>query len=145
MDLASEFAIPDAVPADPLLRNRLNQVRAPALRILAASLLMALLALGPAAGMAAADSWSFAVLGDQQSLSSTGVNTPITTAMALQIATQNPAFILCGGDNILGVALPGLSLAQQYTNWKTAMAPSSASGATAASKPPDVCGSKRSA
>ncbi|MGB8993207.1 MAG: autotransporter domain-containing protein [Desulfobaccales bacterium] len=42
--------------------------------------------------------------------------------MAAQIATQNPAFVLCGGDNFLGVAIPGgPSLAQQYTNWKSAM------------------------
>ena len=43
--------------------------------------------------------------------------------MAAQIATQNPAFVLVGGDNISGDPIPGSSLAQQYASWKTAMAP----------------------
>ena len=44
--------------------------------------------------------------------------------MAQQVASQNPAFVLAGGDQIRGIVDQTCDpLAEQYTHWKTAMAP----------------------
>jgi outer membrane autotransporter protein len=87
-------------------------------------LLLSLVAWGAVVELAAAASWSFAVLGDQRDAASYGINQPIVEAMAQQIASQNPAFVLAGGDQIRGmvdqICKP---LPEQYTHWKDAMAP----------------------
>jgi outer membrane autotransporter protein len=94
------------------------------LRKLAVSLLLALLALGAMVKFGAAASWSFVFMGDQRDKGSYGINQPIVTAMANQCASINPAFVLCGGDEIHGIDRAGqASLEDQYTHWKAAMAP----------------------
>jgi outer membrane autotransporter protein len=99
-------------------------LKPPSLGILAAGLLMALLGLGLTAEVGAAESWSFAVLGDQRDAASYGINQPIVDAMAQQVASQNPAFVLAGGDQIRGIVDSICKpLPEQYTHWKTAMAP----------------------
>ncbi len=85
---------------------------------------MALLSLGAIAELGEAASWSFAVLGDQRDDGSYGINQPIVAAMAAQIATQSPAFVLCAGDQIHGInSEGGIALKDQYTHWKDAMDP----------------------
>jgi len=87
-------------------------------------LLLSLVAWGAVVELAAAASWSFAVLGDQRDKGSYGINKPIVEAMATQIKSQNPAFVLAGGDQIRGIVDQTCDpLAEQYTHWKTAMAP----------------------
>jgi outer membrane autotransporter protein len=91
---------------------------------LAVSLLIALLALGATVEFGAAASWSFAVLGDQRDEGSYGINKDIVEKMAAEIASKNPAFVLCGGDQIHGVDRHGqATLPDQYSHWKAAMAP----------------------
>jgi len=93
-------------------------------RTLSAILLTALLGWGAYPNIVKAASWSFAVLGDQRDVGSYGINQPIVTAMAAQIASQTPAFVLAGGDQIRGMVDSTCDpLAEQYTHWKTAMAP----------------------
>jgi hypothetical protein len=71
-----------------------------------------------------ADFWSFAVLGDQRDEGSYGINQPIVAAMAAQIATQSPVFVLCAGDQIHGIDRAGQApWSDQYDHWKDAMAP----------------------
>ncbi len=95
------------------------------LRSLFAILLLVLLSWWAYPLTVKADPWSFAVLGDQRDDGHTGVNQPIVSAMAAQIATQNPAFVLGGGDQIHGVinTANDAALPTQYANWKAAMAP----------------------
>ena len=64
---------------------------------------MALLGWGAYPHTVKAQSWTFAVLGDQRDASSYGINQTIVEAMAAQIASQNPAFVLAGGDQIRGM------------------------------------------
>ncbi|PIU53040.1 MAG: hypothetical protein COS90_08375 [Deltaproteobacteria bacterium CG07_land_8_20_14_0_80_60_11] len=93
-------------------------------RVLAIILLLVLLNWGTYPNTLKADSWSFAVLGDQRDAGSYGINKPIVEAMAQQVASQNPAFVLAGGDQIRGIVDQTCDpLAEQYTHWKTAMAP----------------------
>ena len=72
-------------------------------RTLGAILLTALLGWGAYPNTVKAASWSFAVLGDQRDLGSYGINKDIVEKMAAQIASQSPAFVLCGGDQIHGI------------------------------------------
>ena len=91
---------------------------------LSAIVLMVLIAWGGYPPSVEATSWSFAVMGDQRDLGSYGINQPIVAAMAAQIASQNPAFVLCAGDQIHGIDREGQApLPDQYTHWKAAMAP----------------------
>ena len=82
--------------------------------------------MGATVQLAAADSLTFAVLGDQRGAGSDSINTDIIQKMAAQIAGQNPAFVLCGGDQIHGIVPEDGSLTPlpfQYAQWKLAMAP----------------------
>lgn len=92
---------------------------------LSAILLTALLGWGAYPNTVKAAPWSFAVMGDQRGDHNTSINQPIVAAMAAQIASQSPAFVLCGGDQIHGI-VPNecnIPLPTQYTEWKAAMAP----------------------
>ena len=99
--------------------------RAHPLRTLASVFLIALLSWCPSPQVATAASWSFAVMGDQRGDGNTSINTDIIQKMSAQIASQNPAFVLCGGDQIHGI-VPGecnIPLPDQYSEWKAAMGP----------------------
>ena len=65
-------------------------------RTLGAILLTALLAWGAYPHTIKAASWSFVYMGDQRDEGSYGINQPIVAAMAKQIASLNPAFVLQG-------------------------------------------------
>jgi outer membrane autotransporter protein len=65
-------------------------------------------------------------MGDQRDTGSYGVNKPIVEAMAQQVASpsQNPVFVLCGGDQIRGMVDQTCDpLPDQYNHWKAAMGP----------------------
>jgi outer membrane autotransporter protein len=99
-------------------------VNQPRCRTLGAILLTVLLGWGAYPNAVKAASWSFAVLGDQRDDGSYGINQDIVEKMAAQIASQNPAFVLCSGDQIHGIDRDGqASLTDQYDHWKAAMAP----------------------
>jgi hypothetical protein len=64
-------------------------------------------------------------MGDQRGDDNKSINLPIVAAMAAQVASLHPDFVLCGGDQIHGI-VPNecnVPLPTQYTDWKNAMAP----------------------
>lgn len=76
--------------------------------------------------------WSFAILGDTRgdgTTTTTGVS-PYLNTIAQKIAQLDPDLVLMAGDLINGPDIPPLSpltYAEQYTNWRTAMFPITAS------------------
>jgi len=92
-------------------------------KILTLLALIGLLTLTP---LAHAESWSFAVTGDDRSdlraitVDPTGINTPVLRKLLLSIAGKKPAFLLFSGDLVSGENIRVKdTIAQQFEAWKS--------------------------